>query len=91
MQGCACFRRVLLELPRDEARLHFVWEIVKAFTDLLKGSENSPESWAQSGSEMWNQARMVRVRRDYPVSTASGKILPFHLLTNKATARQNKR
>ncbi|KMQ52622.1 hypothetical protein CHISP_0391 [Chitinispirillum alkaliphilum] len=55
--------------------------VERFFVDLLKNSENSPESWAQSGTEMWNQARMVRVRRDYPVSTASGKVLPFHLVT----------
>ncbi len=54
--------------------------VVAYFIDLLKNSENSPESWAQSGSEMWDQARMVRVKRDYPICTASGKILPFHLI-----------
>lgn len=54
--------------------------VVQEFIELLKNSENSPESWAQSGTVMWNQARMVRVRRDYPVATRSGKILPFHLV-----------
>ena len=54
--------------------------VVGLFIDLLKKSEDSPESWAQSGTVMWNQARMVRVRRDYPVPTRSGKVLPFHLV-----------
>ncbi|HEX3018645.1 MAG TPA: hypothetical protein VHP36_00010 [Chitinispirillaceae bacterium] len=53
--------------------------VVKHFIDLLKNSDSSPESWAQSGTVMWNQARMVRVRREDPLSTPSGKILPFHL------------
>lgn len=54
--------------------------IVSSFIDMLKKSESSPESWAQSGSVMWDQARVIRIKRDYPVSTPSGKILPFHLL-----------
>lgn len=54
--------------------------VVNEFLKFLKNSESSPESWAQSGSVMWNQARMVRVRRDYPMPTRSGKILPFHLV-----------
>ncbi|MFP4014258.1 MAG: hypothetical protein ACLFVQ_09255 [Chitinispirillaceae bacterium] len=55
--------------------------IVSSFIEMLKKSENSPESWAQSGSVMWDQARVIRIKRDYPVSTPSGKILPFHLLS----------
>jgi hypothetical protein len=54
--------------------------ISSTFISLLRNSENSPESWAQSGSVMWDQARMVRVKRDYPIPTRSGKILPFHLV-----------
>ncbi len=53
--------------------------VVSHFIRLLKNSESSPESWAQSGTVMWDQARMVRVRREYPRTTPSGKILPFHL------------
>ncbi len=59
--------------------------VVSSFIDMLKNSESSPESWAQSGSVMWDQARMVRVKRDYPVSTRSGKILPFHLVSRTRT------
>jgi hypothetical protein len=53
--------------------------VSEAFIKLLKNSEDSPESWAQSGTEMWNQARTVRVVREYPLPTRSGKILPFHI------------
>ncbi|PYJ60623.1 MAG: hypothetical protein DME24_08835, partial [Verrucomicrobia bacterium] len=54
--------------------------IARAFIELLRGSEQSPESWAQSGSVMWKQAGTVRVSREYPMPTRSGKILPFHLV-----------
>ena len=55
-------------------------KVVSTFIGLLKKAESSPESWAQSGSVMWDQARHVRVRREYPLATPSGKILPFHLV-----------
>jgi len=54
-------------------------EVLEKFMTLLKRGEASPESWAQSGTEMWRQSGMVRIRRDFPVSTSSGKILPFQL------------
>jgi len=54
-------------------------EVLDKFMMLLKRGEASPESWAQSGVEMWRQSSMVQVRRNYPVCTASGKILPFQL------------
>ncbi len=55
-------------------------KVRETFITMLKNSESSPESWAQSGSIMWNEARIVRVKRDYPVPTRSGKILPFHIV-----------
>ena len=55
-------------------------KVVSQFIELLRKSEDSPESWAQSGTLMWEQARMIRVRRNFPLPTASGKILPFHLV-----------
>jgi hypothetical protein len=55
-------------------------EIGKTFIKLLKRAENSPESWGQSGTEMWKQSGILQVAREYPIPTASGKILPFHLL-----------
>ncbi|MFP4163574.1 MAG: hypothetical protein ACLFQB_06715 [Chitinispirillaceae bacterium] len=65
--------------------------IVSSFIEMLRNSESSPESWAQSGSVMWDQARVLRIKRDYPVSTPSGKILPFHLLgRTRSTEVENK-
>lgn len=55
-------------------------KIVSTFISLLRNSESSPESWAQSGTVMWDQARLVRVKRESPIPTRSGKILPFHLV-----------
>jgi hypothetical protein len=54
--------------------------LAETFIQLLRVGECSPESWAQSGSEMWAQARTLRVKREYPVPTRSGKILPFHIV-----------
>ena len=54
-------------------------EVLAKFLMLLRRGEASPESWAQSGIVMWQQSSMVRIRRDFPVCTASGKILPFQL------------
>jgi hypothetical protein len=55
-------------------------EVVETFIQLLKMSECSPESWTQSGSDIWAQARTLRVKRGYPIPTRSGKILPFHIV-----------
>ncbi|MBD3314149.1 MAG: hypothetical protein GF344_00040 [Chitinivibrionales bacterium] len=54
-------------------------KVVGTFIELLKSAQQSPESWAQSGSEMWSQARTIRIKREFPLSTPSGKILPFHI------------
>jgi len=54
-------------------------QVLEKFMTFLRRGEASPESWAQSGVEMWRQSHMVRIKRDHPVSTASGKILPFQL------------
>jgi hypothetical protein len=53
--------------------------ISRTFIELLRKSEKSPESWAQSGTVMWDQARTLRIKRQYPMTTRSGKILPFHI------------
>lgn len=55
-------------------------EIAETFIKLLKAGVYSPESWAQSGTEMWAQARIIRVKREFPIITRSGKILPFHII-----------
>jgi hypothetical protein len=59
-------------------------EIARSFIRFLKSASVSPESWTQSGPEMWGQARTLRVRREYPVATRAGKILPFHITRSKA-------
>ena len=54
--------------------------VLNHFMGSLKKAEDSPESWSQAGTEMWKQSEMVKVVRKDPLTTASGKILPFHLL-----------
>lgn len=54
------------------------------FLTLLRHGERSPESWAQSGVEMWRQSGTLQVKRSDPLSTASGKILPFYLQKPKS-------
>jgi len=61
-------------------------EVLDRFMMLLKHGEASPESWAQSGTEMWRQSGMVQVKRDFPICTPSGKILPFQLEKRTKTA-----
>ena len=58
--------------------------IVDKFMLLLRRGEDSPESWAQSGVEMWRQSGILKVKRDDPVTTRSGKILPFYLRKRNA-------
>jgi hypothetical protein len=60
--------------PLDENR------IAKDFIELLRRAEDSPESWAQSGTLMWNQAGIIQVERLAPISTISGKVFPFHMV-----------
>ena len=55
-------------------------DIAETFIKLLKSGQYSPESWAQSGTEMWAQARIIRIKREFPIATRSGKILPFHII-----------
>jgi hypothetical protein len=58
-------------------------EVVKVFLGLLQHAED--RLWAQAGPDMWNQAGMVRIVRDFPIPTGSGKIQPFHLLKPEKT------
>lgn len=53
-------------------------QVLNRFMTLLTHAEDS--WWAQSGTEMWKQCRMVQVSRKEPITTASGKILPFYLI-----------
>ncbi len=54
--------------------------LAERFIKLLRSGKLSPESWSESGSDMWIQARTIRVKRQYPIPTRSGKILPFHII-----------
>ena len=58
--------------------------VLDRFLNLLKRAEDSPESWSQSGTEMWKQSNMVQIVRAYPIATASGKILPFFVSKAKS-------
>lgn len=60
-------------------------EIADVFLRLLRGAED--RGWAQAGTAMWKQTGTVRVVRQFPMSTAGGKILPFHL--SKSTAAKS--
>jgi len=53
-------------------------QVVRKFLDCLKHAEDT--WWAQSGTVMWKQSQMLTVEREYPLTTSSGKILPFYLL-----------
>jgi len=61
-------------------------KVLESFLNLLKRAEDSPESWSQSGTEMWKQSNMVQIVRELPIATASGKILPFFVSKTKATS-----
>jgi hypothetical protein len=59
-------------------------EVLEKFLNLLKRAEDSPESWSQSGTEMWKQSNMVQIVRGFPMATPSGKILPFFISKGKS-------
>lgn len=61
-------------------------EVVDKFMNLLRHSDASPESWAQSGVEMWRQSGILHVKRDEPVATKAGKVFPFYLRRRNAEA-----
>jgi hypothetical protein len=71
-------------------------EILERFLNLLAKAEDSPDSWSQSGMDMWKQSNMVQVIREFPMATVSGKILPFFVskpkgLQNEPTVAGQKR
>lgn len=53
-------------------------KVAETFLRFLKGAE--AQSWGEAGTEMWRQSGTLRVIRDVPFATGSGKILPFYLL-----------
>jgi hypothetical protein len=59
-------------------------KVLDTFLNLLRRAEDSPESWSQSGTEMWKQSNMVQISREFPIATASGKILPFFVSKSKS-------
>jgi hypothetical protein len=59
-------------------------EILERFLNLLGRAEDSPDSWSQSGMDMWKQSNMVQIVREYPIATASGKVLPFFVTKPKS-------
>lgn len=62
--------------------------VIRTFITSLRNAENSPESWAQSGSQMWSQVGTIRIKREHSVPTKRAKILPFHVA--KATRKKIK-
>jgi len=58
-------------------------ELADKFLAFLKNAES--RNWAHVGTDMWKQSKMLQVRREYPIATISGKVLPFHLLKAKHT------
>lgn len=64
-------------------------DLVNTFLKLLKGAED--RLWAQAGTEMWTQSGMIRVVRELPIPTASGKILPFYLMKSHTDSSQSTR
>jgi hypothetical protein len=57
------------------------------FLNLLHRAENSPDSWSQSGIDMWKQSNMPQIVREVPIATVSGKILPFFFSKPKNVSR----
>ncbi len=51
-------------------------QVRAAFLDALAGQPGA----SRAGVQMWRTAQTVRVARRPPVSTAAGKILPFHVV-----------
>lgn len=57
--------------------------VQSTFLRFLKHAE--AQSWGEAGTQMWSQSGMIRVVRDFPMPTRSGKILPFYLLKPENT------
>jgi hypothetical protein len=58
--------------------------VLERFLNLLRRAEDSPDSWSQTGAEMWRQSHMVQIVREFPIATVSGKILPFFIAKSKS-------
>jgi hypothetical protein len=58
--------------PVDEERIRGV------FVDELGGDGG----FARAYADVWRRAGTVQVKRQWPVATKAGKILPFHVIKN---------
>jgi hypothetical protein len=65
-------------------------EVLERFLNLLRRAEDSPDSWSQSGTEMWKQSNMVQIAREFPFPTVSGKIMPFFVSKPKSIPIQER-
>jgi len=65
-------------------------EVLDRFLNLLRRAEASPDSWSQSGTEMWKQSNMLQIVREFPVPTVSGKIMPFFVSKPKSVPSEER-
>jgi hypothetical protein len=60
--------------------------VLNTFLHLLRRSVDSPEAWSHPGTEIWKQSNMVQIVREFPIATASAKILPFFVSKPKSVS-----
>jgi len=65
-------------------------EVLDRFLSLLRRAEASPDSWSQSGTEMWKQSNMLQIVREFPFPTVSGKIMPFFVSKTKSVPSEER-
>jgi hypothetical protein len=65
-------------------------EVLDRFLNLLRRAEASPDSWSQSGTEMWKQSNMLQIVREFPFPTVSGKIMPFFVSKLKSVPSEER-
>jgi len=65
-------------------------EVLDRFLSLLRRAEASPDSWSQSGTEMWKQSNMLQIVREFPFPTVSGKIMPFFVSKPKSVPSEER-
>ena len=65
-------------------------EVLDRFLNLLRRAEASPDSWSQSGTEMWKQSNMLQIVREFPFPTVSGKIMPFFVSKPKSVPSEER-
>jgi hypothetical protein len=79
--GSGLTRLIILVSPRvGEVRDE---EVLQVFMGELFKGDTGPASWAETGTRMWRQAHTVSVKRTRPVATKRGKILPFHIVSQR--------